>query len=166
MHATDLGDYIGMESCIDLVNDYTNSSKDAPLNRKPWGLIHKRKPSTPVKEFPPPLPVQTSTVFKRYCTDDGRLIIAEEKIDIPKCHFTAHRSNGRLTLEIIPSESTHVVMEDSKVTVESESDDDGGIVGGGVEECFKYSAAVRVAATGPCSMVEPKQLHAIRPVQI
>ncbi|XP_076949746.1 uncharacterized protein LOC143622508 [Bidens hawaiensis] len=157
MHATDLGDYIGMESCIDLVTD---GGAVTPLTRKPWGLnIHKRKPSTPVKEFPPPLPVQTSTVFKRYHTDDGRLIIAEEKIDSPKCHFTVHRSNGRLTLEIIPSESHVINMEDdsNKVTVESD---------GGVEECFKFNAAVRVAATGPCLTVEQKQLHAIRAVQI
>ncbi|XP_076890826.1 uncharacterized protein LOC143542038 [Bidens hawaiensis] len=121
MHATDLGDYIGMESCIDLVTD----GPVTPLTRKPWGLIHKHKQSKPVKEFPPPLPVHTSTVFKRYHTDDGRLIIAEEKIDSPKCHFTAHRSKGRLTLEIIPSESYVVMEDDSKVTVESDGDGDG-----------------------------------------
>ncbi|KAI3762064.1 hypothetical protein L1987_52487 [Smallanthus sonchifolius] len=150
MHTSDLGDHIGMESCVDLETDtYTalSSAGGVGFNRKPWGLNKRRSSMSgrTVKELPPPLPMQNSTVLKRYYTDDGRLIIAEEKIESPKYHFTAHRSNGRLTLRLVPSELS------KKETMDS---DNGG------------NAAVKVAAIGPCLFVGQNQHLAVRPVQI
>jgi hypothetical protein len=40
-------------------------------------------------------------VLKRYYTSDGRLILREEKVRRHE-YFRAHRSNGRLTLHLVP----------------------------------------------------------------
>ncbi|MFS7982936.1 putative The fantastic four family protein [Helianthus anomalus] len=137
MQASDLGDHIGMESCIDLnTESYTALSS---INRKPWAL-NKRRASVSnknTKKLPPPMPMLTSTVLKRYNTEDGRLVIVEEANDNPSYRLTAHRSNGRLTLQLTGSESS----------------------------CYDNSSSGS-KATGPCSFVEQNQLHNIRPVKI
>ncbi|XP_076943365.1 uncharacterized protein LOC143613575 [Bidens hawaiensis] len=100
------GDHIGMESCVDLeTTDHVLFSGGAEAinnQRSAWGMQQERRTGRKLKELPPLLPM---TVMKRYYTDDGRLVITEEKrIKTPKyCHFTAHRSHGRLTLQL-PSE--------------------------------------------------------------
>ncbi|PPD80905.1 hypothetical protein GOBAR_DD22168 [Gossypium barbadense] len=62
-----IGDYIGMESCFDLYNNDQRCKK----------------------EFPPPIPSLARTenqpphmpwVLQRYYTNDGRLILREEKM--------------------------------------------------------------------------------------
>ncbi|KAD6796711.1 hypothetical protein R6Q59_019520 [Mikania micrantha] len=158
MQVSDLGDHIGMESCIDLnatVDTHTHMGGGEALtlnHRKPRGL-NKCRSSMHAKELPPPLPIQSSTAFKRYYTDDGRLIIVEEKIESPKFQFTAHRSHGRLTLRLVQSEGSN------KMTVDGEDD-------GGSGSRFGCNATVRAAATGPCFLVDQNHLHVIRPVRI
>ncbi|XP_024970976.1 uncharacterized protein LOC112509971 [Cynara cardunculus var. scolymus] len=185
MQPADLGDHIGMESCVDLETDTAQplqpSRGGAPVNQKPWGMTRRSSFSgRKGKELPPPMPIQSSTVMKRYYTDDGRLIITEEKVESPKYFFTAHRSHGRLTLQLVPSESVENKCSSSEngegndisgkdkcmskvATVIAGGDGDGGNRG----KCFSYNTAVRVAATGSCLFVnQNRQLHAIRPVQI
>ena len=66
-----------------------------------WALMNK--------EFPPPIPLVARAenlpshmpwVLKRHYTDDGRLILTEEKVKHHE-YFRAHRSNGRLTLQLV-----------------------------------------------------------------
>ncbi|GAU41198.1 hypothetical protein TSUD_26230 [Trifolium subterraneum] len=110
--ATD-DDFIGNESCIDLQseNDVFNivhlnalaPSKDKKITRC---LRNKDKK----REFPPPMPCLAQTenlashtryVLTRYYTNEGRLIIKEEKVKHHE-YFHAHRENGRLTLQLVP----------------------------------------------------------------
>ncbi|KAK8656083.1 hypothetical protein V6N13_108642 [Hibiscus sabdariffa] len=95
-----LGDYIGMESCFDFYS-----------NEQPCGESHGRRErpcTTRVKrELPPPIRSLSRSVngtshmpkmFRRYHTEDGRLILIKEKRE----YLRAHRSNGRLTLHLVP----------------------------------------------------------------
>ncbi|KAI3757404.1 hypothetical protein L6452_04941 [Arctium lappa] len=193
MHAADLGDHIGMESCVDLETDTapppTSAGGGAPVYRKPWGISRRSSLcGKKGKELPPPMPIQSSTVMKRYYTDDGRLIITEEKVECPKYYFTAHRSCGRLTLQLVASESDCAVENKCGLSENGEGDgilandecgdkvaaiggggcdDDSGNRGGGGGKCFSYNSAARVAAIGSCLFVNQNcRLHAMRPVQI
>ncbi|XP_022894502.1 protein FAF-like, chloroplastic isoform X2 [Olea europaea var. sylvestris] len=67
---------------------------------------------TAEKIYPPPIPWLARTgnfpshmpwVMNKYYTNDGRLIIREEKVKRHE-YFEAHRSNGRLILNLIPSD--------------------------------------------------------------
>ncbi|GJS91732.1 copia protein [Tanacetum coccineum] len=100
-----------------------------------------------MKNLPPPMPFQSSTVMKRYYTNDGRLVITEEKVESPKYHFNAIRADGRLTLQLVePCEPKRVnkgvvdVEEGGSKVVKS---------GGGCGESggISYKAAVKAAAT-------------------
>lgn len=173
---SDLGDHIGMESCVDLETDTIPPSSSRSVHPKPWGINSRRSliSNRKCKELPPPMPIQSSTVMKRYYTDDGRLVITEEKIKSPKFHFTSVRSHGRLTIQLVNSDSKLSCDSENREENEvcdSDSDSDVAVLvsdgdsGGG--KCFKYNAAaVRGSATGPCLFVNQNQLHAIRPVQI
>jgi len=104
-------DYIGNESCndyIDFLNfDHHNAlapSKDSKKVRR--CIRHKDEK----KEFPPPIPFLAQTqnlashmpyVLKRFYTNEGRLIIKEEKVKHHE-YFHASRENGRLTLKLVP----------------------------------------------------------------
>ncbi|KAL4557653.1 hypothetical protein LXL04_035839 [Taraxacum kok-saghyz] len=190
MHSGDLGDHIGMESCVDLEIDTTpalsSGGGGGSENRKRWGMSRSSFSGKKYwKDLPPPLPIQTSTVMKRYYTDDRRLVITEEKVESPKYHFTAHRSHGRLTIQLVRSESS-CDAEDSCVSCKNgeendivEDDECSGKVamgGGGGDngnrpvlgKCFSYNAAavVRPAVTGSCLFVNQNQLQPMRPVQI
>ncbi|KAL5078563.1 hypothetical protein RYX36_006984 [Vicia faba] len=105
-------DYIGNESCIDLQieDNFLSNINDKSLassNEKKMKMCIRNRERK--REFPPPMPCLAQTqnlashmpyVLKRYYTDDGRLIIKEEKV---KHHyFHAHRENGRLTLQLVP----------------------------------------------------------------
>ncbi|XP_059285842.1 protein FANTASTIC FOUR 1-like [Lycium ferocissimum] len=107
----DLADFIGVESCIDLqadINLESNTQYDGLKIKK--RLQMKREKID--KEYPPPIPCLVHTenypyskikmpwVMKRY-TEDGRLIIKEEKVKHYE-YLEAHRSDGRLTLRLIP----------------------------------------------------------------
>ncbi|KAL5078622.1 hypothetical protein RYX36_007043, partial [Vicia faba] len=94
--------YIGNESCIDL---QTNDNFLSNINDKPLASSNKKKMTSPTRnrekkrEFPPPIPCLAQTqnlashmsyALKRYYTDEGRLIIKEEKRD------------GKLILQLVP----------------------------------------------------------------
>ncbi|GLT93857.1 hypothetical protein SLE2022_116280 [Rubroshorea leprosula] len=106
-----LGDYIGMESCCDLkeVEESFLSSWACSERRGEPDQYHQRR-KTVKREFPPPIPLLSRTenlpshmpwVLKRYYTSDGRLILREEKVRHHE-FLRAHRSNGRLTLQLVP----------------------------------------------------------------
>ncbi|XVE55440.1 hypothetical protein DITRI_Ditri03aG0158800 [Diplodiscus trichospermus] len=116
-----MGDYIGMESCFYLdsnqevfggagVKDNSNNN-DSGVCSQSRGKREERRSRVEIKrEFPPPLPSLARTenmpshmpwVLQRYYTSDGRLILREEKVRHHE-YFLAHRSNGRLTLHLVP----------------------------------------------------------------
>jgi hypothetical protein len=115
--STIVGEYIGIESCLDLKNEediFTSSSNKEETNYESCSQrCHREKREqrwAKKKEFPPPIPLLARTenlpshmpwVLKRYYTSDGRLILREEKVRRHE-YFRAHRSNGRLTLHLVP----------------------------------------------------------------
>ncbi|CAH1446184.1 unnamed protein product [Lactuca virosa] len=188
MHSGDLGDHIGMESCVDLGTETESALSSGggyrSENRKRWGVSTRssRLSGKKAKELPPPLPIQTSTVMKRYYTEDGRLVITEEKVESPNYHFTAHRSHGRLTIQLVRSddednfpscengEENGIMEEEDECSGKVAMGGGGGGDDGGsrvLGKCFSYNAAVvRAPATGSCLLVNQNQLHAMTPVQI
>jgi len=115
--STIVGEYIGIESCLDLKNEediFTSSSNKEETNYESCSQrCHREKREqrwAKKKELPPPIPLLARTenlpshmpwVLKRYHTSDGRLILREEKVRRHE-YFRAHRSNGRLTLHLVP----------------------------------------------------------------
>ncbi|PQQ13528.1 uncharacterized protein Pyn_04256 [Prunus yedoensis var. nudiflora] len=109
------GDYIGMESSVDVLKDsdvpnVTNcpDGQGCNFSQKLRGK-KEQKWARKNKEFPPPIPWLARTenlpahmpwVLKRHYTSDGRLILTEEKVRHHE-YFRAHRSNGRLTLQLV-----------------------------------------------------------------
>lgn len=110
-----IGDYIGMESCVDVLSD----GDQLELLDRSTGereTRHQRSSSAAGlgrgcrRKFPPPIPSLAQTenlharmpwVLRRHYTGDGRLILTEEKVRHHE-YFRAHRSNGRLTLHLVP----------------------------------------------------------------
>lgn len=121
--APEMGDYIGLESCVDLKPD-VEPSHDGATNIRRSGV----RRVAAVKEYPPPIPSLASTdqlpswVMHKYYTGDGRLIITEEKVKRHE-YLQAHRSDGRLTLDFVP-------VDDA---VEEEEELGEGISGGDEE---------------------------------
>ncbi|CAL8104283.1 unnamed protein product [Prunus armeniaca] len=115
------GDYIGMESSVDVQKDCEEDQvvqNDDDEEEEGQGgnfrqrLMGRREQKWAMrnKEFPPPIPLLARTenlpshmpwVLKRHYTSDGRLILTEEKVRHHE-YFRAHRSNGRLTLQLVP----------------------------------------------------------------
>ncbi|KAJ4839928.1 hypothetical protein Tsubulata_008563 [Turnera subulata] len=165
--STLVGDYIGVESCLDLKDNGADddgltspstsrkeerSSDDGDddydhqsfcsRHQQRWSHKWERKN----KEFPPPIPWLARTenlpshmpwVLRRYHTSDGRLILREEKVRHHE-YFRAHRSNGRLTLQIVALDSHQlgpppppVIDEEGQ---EEEEEDEEEEVGVGVEQ--------------------------------
>ncbi|KAJ8772247.1 hypothetical protein K2173_027424 [Erythroxylum novogranatense] len=127
------GDYIGVESCLDLkasneeVFTQENSSYRSCVQRSSKRI--QRSSSRNRGEFPPPIPLLARTenlpcrmpwVLRRYYTSDGRLILREEKVRHHE-YFRAHRSNGRLTLHLVPLDNVHVFNHVSNGRKEAES---------------------------------------------
>lgn len=138
------GDYIGVESCVDVLKDGVEDiSRDGEdddddlrkrqrrLSRRDQRLSSKKK-----KEFPPPISLLARTenqpshmpwVLKRHYTSDGRLILTEERVKHHE-YFRAHRSNGRLTLQLVPLDDDvlaldhHFQMENNALQVEVEEE--------------------------------------------
>ena len=112
-------DYIGTESCMDLQNDIEVEHCDTSSKTKGSALKSSSKKKEK-REFPPPIPLLSGAqnvpwVLKRYVTGDGRLILKEEKVRRHE-YFRAHRSNGRLALQLVPldeEEEGGVVDEES-----------------------------------------------------
>ncbi|KAL2977464.1 hypothetical protein AAZX31_13G069900 [Glycine max] len=131
----------------------------------------KAKSKTKTKMFPPYIPLLARTqnlashmpwVLKRYYTNEGRLILKEEKMKHHE-YFRAHRANGRLTLHLVnvpfdghneyfeeatPSNTPHdeeriwLVVNDE---LSMEHDSDVVVVGGGRVKCLNCSSV----RTGP-----------------
>ncbi|KAE8077358.1 hypothetical protein FH972_015929 [Carpinus fangiana] len=131
-----MGDYIGMESGLDLEDNGGAHASRAETESsgaysKCRGKRDQRLAMMKRREFPPPIPLLARTenlscrmpwVLKRHYTSDGRLILTEERVRRHE-YFRAHRANGRLTLQLVPldddvSPSTPVADED-----DSDSDD-------------------------------------------
>ncbi|KAH7567799.1 hypothetical protein ACOSP7_010030 [Xanthoceras sorbifolium] len=112
-----MGDYIGMESCVDLKSDeddvnVTTKGDEASKAFRSQRYQCKRDQRWAMKkrEIPPPitllartenLPSHMPFVLKRYYTSDGRLILREERVRHHE-YFKVHRSNGHLTLQLVP----------------------------------------------------------------
>ncbi|KAG8369241.1 hypothetical protein BUALT_Bualt15G0131100 [Buddleja alternifolia] len=101
----ELCDCIGEESSIDLKSDVDTTVHVGGIHRR----RRRRAAEAAEKEYPPPIPWLARTenlpshmpwVMKKYYTSDGRLIIKEEKVKRHE-YFQAHRSNGRLLLNLV-----------------------------------------------------------------
>lgn len=136
-----VGDYIGTESCFDVLsaeeeNDVVSvsASVSETLSRFRYGGRRREERearAAAAREFPPPIPLLAQTenlhphmpwVLKRVVTSDGRLILREEKVRHHE-YFRAHRSNGRLTLHLVPLDDD--VFELPQVPSSYQSDDEG-----------------------------------------
>ncbi|KAI4307350.1 hypothetical protein L6164_030550 [Bauhinia variegata] len=106
------GDCIGTESCIDLENDkkFEFDDTSSSAGKRVEGESSNSRRRKERREFPPPIPLLARTenlhphmpwILKRYYTNDGRLILTEEKVRHHE-YFRAHRANGRLTLQLVP----------------------------------------------------------------
>ncbi|XP_073125869.1 uncharacterized protein [Henckelia pumila] len=117
-----MGDYIGLESCVDLKPDMEPSRGGATDLRRSGG---RRGASG--KEYPPPMPSLASTeqlpswVMHKHYTGDGRLIITEEKVKRHE-YLQANRSDGRLTLDLVPLDDA--VEEDDEEEEEKLDEDE------------------------------------------
>ncbi|KAF4354560.1 hypothetical protein F8388_022282 [Cannabis sativa] len=154
-----MGDYIGMESCVDVLkegdeeyhdflgcNNKEGDDDDDDEQQQTIMALKKKK-----LVFPPPIPLLARTqnlpcrmpwVLTRHYTSDGRLILTEEKLPRHE-YFRAHRSNGRLTLQLVPldeddddvvlasNENDHHVQQESNDLVvmnnEDKEEEDNGI---------------------------------------
>ncbi|CDP21096.1 unnamed protein product [Coffea canephora] len=134
--ALDLGDCVGTESCVDLRSDI---DQEFCMVQKTRGSRRNQRLERTEKEYPPPIPWLARTenlpshmpwIMKRYYTDDGRLIIKEEKVKRHE-YFQANRSNGRLTLHLVPLDDD--VLDDDcdeeEFEVACDWDSDGMISG-------------------------------------
>lgn len=158
-----VGDYIGVESCLDLkenegilTSPSTSCNKDSDHERfcSQRQLKRNDKWDRKKKEFPPPIPSLARTenlssrmpwVLKRHHTSDGRLILSKEKV-MRHEYFRAHRSNGRLILQLVPLDNYFLVPpfvneevdehETRYISCEEEEEEEagGGEVGVVVEE--------------------------------
>ena len=103
-------DCINRESCSGCRNNSYNPSNTSCANHAGENQLQepekrimiRKKQQKEKKEFPPPISLlgRTQSYLKRYYTVNGRLILMGEV----KHHkyFRAHRSNGRLTLQLLP----------------------------------------------------------------
>ena len=113
-----IGDCIGMESCLDIIEELQYSSKDknsggesdSEVYIKKCRVKREQRLAMRQREFPPPIPLLARTenlpchmpwVLKRHYTSDGRLILTEERVKHHE-YFRAHRADGRLTLQLVP----------------------------------------------------------------
>ncbi|KAL5078624.1 hypothetical protein RYX36_007045 [Vicia faba] len=131
--------YIGNESCIDFQTDDNFLSN---INHKSLAS-NKKKMRSPIRNrvkkrnFPPPIPYLAQTqnlashmsyMLIRYYTDEGRLIIKEEKVKHHE-YFHAHRENDRITLQLVPLDHDDdddyfmdAYEQDEKVEVEEDNE--------------------------------------------
>ncbi|KAK2975285.1 hypothetical protein RJ640_001134 [Escallonia rubra] len=105
---------------------------DVKTRRQWWG----KRSEKGKKEYPPAIPWLARTenlssahmpwVFRRHYTADGRLVITEEKVERHE-YFRAHRSDGKLTLQLVPFAGDGVLGDHQ----EMEEDGGGGELDGG-----------------------------------
>lgn len=195
----DVHDYIGSESCIDLQNenDVVDHFKSNDVPKRSY--IKKKEK----REFPPPMPRLAQTqnlashmpwVYKRYYTDEGRLIIKEERVKHHE-YFHVHRADGRLTMHLVPLDheieedyysdtseeeyftplGTHdddddddeEIDNDTSVDEEQKASNDGGAVDGfSLENDEGLPLNCNSVRSSPsCSFAMPVPLHPIRTVR-
>ncbi|CAH8351878.1 unnamed protein product [Eruca vesicaria subsp. sativa] len=133
-----VGDYIGTESCFDVLsadeeNDVVSSSESMSRYRYGGRRREEREArAAAAREFPPPIPSLAQTenllphmpwVLKRVVTSDGRLILREEKVRHHE-YFRAHRSNGRLTLHLVPLDDDVLELPQEPSHYQSDDDND------------------------------------------
>lgn len=153
----DIDDYIGMESCVDLKEHHATTEIPPPTNfsagiskrgNKMWGMRREDQ-----EEYPPPIPLLVRTenlashmpwVLKRHYTGDGRLILTEERVRHHE-FFRAHRSDGRLMLQLVAvddqfSDESDVEGggEDCTAAEGGEKEDIRMVGGGAGGKCYKY----------------------------
>ncbi|GLT32942.1 hypothetical protein SLA2020_075690 [Shorea laevis] len=121
-----------MESCCDLkeVEESLLSSWACSERRGEPDRYHQRC-KTVKREFPPPIPLLACTenlpshmpwVLKRYYTSEGRLILREEKVRHHE-FLRAHRSNGRLTLQLVPLDDDVLLPPFSPEKIENDDEE-------------------------------------------
>ncbi|KAJ4889623.1 structural constituent of ribosome [Raphanus sativus] len=135
-----VGDYLGTESCFDVLsadeeNDFVSSSSESMSRYRYGGRRRKEREAgaaAAAREFPPPIPLLAQTenllphmpwVLKRVVTSDGRLILREEKVRHHD-YFRAHRSNGRLTLHLVPLDGDVFELPQEPSHYQSDDDND------------------------------------------
>ncbi|CAA2938102.1 Hypothetical predicted protein [Olea europaea subsp. europaea] len=103
MQNSELGDYIGAESCLEFVKDF--NAFMPPVDNGSSGrrrkVVEKEK-----KEYPPPISPWT---MKKFSTSDGRVVIQEVKVKGQE-YFEAHKTNGRLILNLVTEIDEHAVV--------------------------------------------------------
>ncbi|EOA36454.1 hypothetical protein CARUB_v10011015mg [Capsella rubella] len=138
-----VGDYIGTESCFDVLSadegsDVVSAASEPVKSRFRYGGRRREERearAAAAREFPPPIPLLAQTgnllphmpwVLKRVVTSDGRLILREEKVRHHE-YFRANRSNGRLTLHLVPLDDDvfELPQEPSHYQTDDDEDDDG-----------------------------------------
>lgn len=150
MQGLELGDYIGMESCADMkpdVADVISSSAAAgtTLSRR----LDNRVPPAPEKDYPPPIPLLARNenlpphipwVMTRHYTSDGRLVIVEERVRRHE-YFEAHRSDGRLVINLVALEKSDDDGEGEEgfENVTAGADRGDPAVDEAVSECYVYN---------------------------
>ena len=130
------GDYIGTESCFDILEENgVVSAPTRPSNRYRYGGRRREERAAraaAAREFPPPITLLAQTenllphmpwVLKRVLTSDGRLILREEKVRHHE-YFRAHRSNGRLTLDLVPLDDDVFALPQEPSHYQSDDDND------------------------------------------
>ncbi|KAL1216266.1 hypothetical protein V5N11_016885 [Cardamine amara subsp. amara] len=139
-----VGDYIGTESCFNVLsaneeNDVASVVSEPVKSRYRYGGRRREERearAAAAREFPPPIPLLAQTenllphmpwVLKRVVTSDGRLILREEKVRHHE-YFRAHRSNGRLTLHLVPLDDDvfDLPQEPSHYQTDDEDEEDDG----------------------------------------
>ncbi|XP_009617618.1 uncharacterized protein [Nicotiana tomentosiformis] len=154
-HSLGLADYVGVESYVDLKSDlnlepykwFSGGGGGGFERREEERMAMKREKQKEKieREYPPSIPWLSHTenlptsqmpwVMKRYYTPDGRLIIKEEKVKRFE-YFEAHRTNGRLMLNLVPlNDDVSCSDDDDDVDVdecvkEEENCDDSVVTGG------------------------------------
>ncbi|QHO30038.1 hypothetical protein HN51_018457 [Arachis hypogaea] len=129
-------DYIGAESCMDLQNDIVEIEMEKKQN-----VAEKLEKK---RELPPPIRLlcnthnsKSSWALKRYRTSDGRLILREEKVK-GREYFQAHRSNGRLILQLIPLGDDDAAAEERD---ENDNNHKGTTLGGEPLLCLNCNSS-------------------------
>ncbi|KAK2659647.1 hypothetical protein Ddye_006180 [Dipteronia dyeriana] len=140
-----IGDYMGMESCVDLMKndefmnlttttmDSDDDDEASKQRQQRWAMEKEKKKKKKERDIPPPISLLARTgnlsshmpfVLKRYYTGDGRLILREERVKHHE-YFKAHRSNGHLTLQLVPLDHDDDDSgEEEEVVLQSGDDDD------------------------------------------
>ncbi|XP_051124386.1 heavy metal-associated isoprenylated plant protein 32 [Andrographis paniculata] len=151
MHISELGDCLGTESCVDLkpvdgaddvvfdLNGGGGGGGGAEMRRKGKGKGKEAAP--PVgREYPPQISslarvdsLQAPWVMRKYYTDDGRLVITEEKLRRHE-YFRAHRSDGRLVMSFVPADDDDDDEDENENENEDSDDEEEEEIGDGEDQ--------------------------------